>query len=113
MASRYVFRHPGEMDGLLLWDAYPPDTDDITDRQLAVAVIHRADESGDPPEHYADYLQMLPQASKYVPIIGASHINFGRFEPALRFRESPPATIPIELQHQLIADASIAFLEDL
>lgn len=113
MAARYVYRHPDAIDGLLLWDAYPPDTDDLSGRSLSVAVIHRSDESGEPPEHYAAYLRMLPAHTEYFPIVGANHINFGRFQPALRFRQAPPATIPIDQQHRLIADASIAFLESL
>ncbi len=113
MASRYVYRHPDAMDGLLLWDAYPPDADDLSDRSLSVTVIQRSDESGEPPEHYAEYLRMLPAHTEYFPIIGASHVNFGLFQPALRFRQAPPATIPIDEPHRLIADASIAFLESL
>lgn len=51
MAARYVYRHPGQIDGLLLWDAYPPETDDLSDRKLKVRVIHRSDASGQLPEH--------------------------------------------------------------
>lgn len=113
MAARYVFKHPEKIDGLLLWDAYPPDTDDISGRDIKVTVIHRSDESGRPPEHYENYLHALPAHSEFIPIVGASHINFGRFEPALRFRQSPTALIPIDEQHRLIAEASIKFLDDL
>jgi pimeloyl-ACP methyl ester carboxylesterase len=113
MAARYVFRNPQQVDGLLLWDAYPPDTDDISGRDLKVTIIHRSDASRELPGYYADYLHALPEHTEFVPIVGASHINFGRFEPALRFRQSPPATISIEEQHRLIADASIEFLDNL
>ena len=113
MAARYVYAHPGAIDGLLLWDAYPPDTDDLSDRELPVTLIHRSDESGAPPDYYSKYLPSLPGHTELNPIIGASHINFGNFDMAQRFKDMPPAQIPIDIQHQKIAEATIEFLKHL
>jgi hypothetical protein len=113
MAARYVYTHPGEIDGLLLWDAYPPETDDISSRDLAVRLVHRADASGVPPDYYNKFLPNLPSDLELAPVVGASHINFGHFRPATRFRDAPSATIPITEQHEQIAVASVNFLRKL
>ncbi|MGI9308423.1 MAG: alpha/beta hydrolase [Gammaproteobacteria bacterium] len=113
MAARYVYNHPGEMQGLLFWDAYPPETDDISNRDLAVRLIHRSDETSKPPDYYTQYFPLLPDHMDMRPIIGGSHINFGRFIPAERFRTAEPATIPIEDQHQQIVSHSVDFLGQL
>ena len=113
MAARFAYRHPRRIDGLLLWDAYPPDTDDLSTRSLSVILIHRADDTGAMPDYYEKYLPLLPRHTQYSPVVGASHINFGRFRPARRFLDAPPATIPIGVQHHQIAAASINFLRGL
>jgi hypothetical protein len=113
MAARFVYKHPDVMDGLLLWDAYPPETDDISGRELRVRLIHRSDESGEPPDYYAQYISILPSDMEYRPLPGASHINFGRFIPAERFRQDGPATLPIDQQHALIVGYTTEFLAGL
>lgn len=113
MAAQFAHEHPELIDGLLLWDAYPPDTHDLSVRPLPTILIHRADDTGAMPEYYEEYLPLLPPHAEYSPVVGASHINFGRFQPAQRFREAPPATIPIDTQHAAIAAASIDFLSNL
>ena len=101
------------MQGLLLWDAYPPETDDLSDRDIDVALIHRADPAGRMPDYYEPYMPLLPPAAQFYPIPGGSHINFGRFRPARRFEQAPAATLQIDTQHRLIADASASFLGSL
>jgi hypothetical protein len=113
MAARFVYSHPEVMDGLLFWDAYPPETDDISGRKLKVRLIHRSDESGEPPDYYAQYIPMLPDAMEYRSLAGASHINFGRFLPAERFRNAEPASMPIDQQHDLIVNYTTEFLSGL
>ena len=110
MAGHYVRKHPGQMAGLLLWDAYVDTADDLSGQALPVRQIHRLEPDGQPPAKYRETRHLLPKNAELVPLAGASHINYGRFNPARRFREAPPATIPIELQHEQIARASIEFL---
>lgn len=113
MAARFAARNPGVMDGLLLWDAYPPENDDLSGSSLEVTVVHRAGAEGAPPSDYVEAFRLLPADARLVPIPGGSHINFGRFDAALRFREAPQATIALEEQHRLTAEASIAFMAGL
>ncbi len=113
MAARFVYRHPGLVDGLLFWDAYPPETDDISGYDLAVELIHRADENGAPPDHYTRYTSLLPADMEYRPLPGAVHINFGRFIPAARFQADLPPKLDIDSQHELIVKYTIEFLASL
>lgn len=113
MAARFVYNHPDAVDGLLFWDAYPPKTDDISEREFPVRLIHRSGESGEPPDYYAQYIPLLPPDMEYRALRGANHINFGRFLPADRFRQEGPPTMDIDTQHALIVQYSVEFLEKL
>jgi hypothetical protein len=98
------------MQGLLFWDAYPPSSDDLSGYTGHVRLIHRSDESGAPPDYYAQYKPLLPAAMEYRPLPGGIHINFGRFIPAERFRKAETATLPIDEQHALIVKYTAEFL---
>jgi hypothetical protein len=113
MAARFIYKHPGTIDGLLFWDAYPPRTDDISARDIAVRLIHRSDETGEPPDYYAEYRPLLPADMEYRPMPGAIHINFGRFIPAARFQTDAPPALDIDTQHQLIIQHTVDFLATL
>lgn len=111
MAARYVARHPGKMAGLLLWDAYAGEEDDLAAQALPVRQLHRLDPDGKVPVAYRQSRRLLPKDAEIIPLAGASHINYGRFITAERFRNAPPAAIPIEVQHERVASLSIDFLE--
>jgi len=114
MAARYVFNHPGRMAGLLLWDAYPPDTDDLSGATLPVRQIHRVNEAGEAPEAYQRTRHLLPSATQFVILPGATHMNYGRFIAAERFRSMDPSiltgSMPIEEQHARVVAATLEFL---
>lgn len=109
MAARFVYRNPSLMEGLLLWDAYPAETDDLVAREIPTRLVHRSDKFGRMPSYYRQYLMLLPLRMDSVGITGASHINFGRFYLVDRFRDDK-ATIPLEEQHAAIVAASVEFL---
>ena len=113
MAARFVYAHPEMMDGLLLWDAYPPDTNDISERGLPVHVIHRSSEDEPMPEPYVEMLPFLPMHTTFSAILGANHLNYGSFIAAPRWHSAPQATIPIDVQQKLIAKASVDFLRSI
>ena len=110
MAARFAARHPGRVEGLLLWDSYPDGTDDLSRQSLPVMQLHRLEPDGQAPEKYRETRHLLPAAAELVPLAGASHLNYGRFTPSERFRKSPPATLPIDEQHTKVVAASVEFL---
>lgn len=113
MAGRFVYRHPGAVDGLLLWDAYP--ADDLSGEALPVRQLHRLDADGQAPASYRETDHLLPAQTERIALPGASHLNYGRFIAAERFRKMPggmvEATMPIEEQHARIVAATVEFLE--
>lgn len=119
MAAQYADQHPGQLDGLLLWDAYPPKEIGLADRDLPVTMIHRADEAGQLPEYYAPYLPVLPPQTQFVPIAGGTHMNFGNFNlspGAIQtwHAERPvSAAIPQAEQHRQIVKATLDFMRSL
>lgn len=115
MAARYVYTHPGKVAGLLLWDAYPPDTDDLSDAPLPIRQIHRVSDDGEAPEVYRKTRHLLPNDMQVVTLPGANHMNYGRFIAAERFKDMDPdylvGSMPIEEQHASIVEATVGFLE--
>ena len=111
-AARFVYRHPGGVQGLLLWDAYPSATDDLSKQTLAVRQIHRLESDGLAPLAYRQSNHLLPPQTDFVPLAGASHMNYGRFIPAAR-ADAAAATMPIEEQHRRVAAATVDFLSHL
>ncbi len=114
MAGQYVFRHPGRMAGLMLWDAYLDPGYNLAQATLPVRQLYRTGVDGQMSATYRDTQHFLPPQTEYVPLPGASHMNYGRFIAAERFLNSErtivEATIAIEVQHARIADASVEFL---
>jgi pimeloyl-ACP methyl ester carboxylesterase len=111
-AARFVYRHPGLVEGLLLWDAYPAPTDDLSKQTLAVRQIHRLEADGLAPLAYRQSNHLLPPQTDFTPMAGASHLDYGRFIPAGRYA-AVPATMPIEDQHRRIAASTVDFLSRL
>ncbi len=108
--ARFDQRNDDKLDGLLLFDAYPPESVDLREFAGLVGWIHRADEAGKMPEYYERYLVQMPNDVRRYPIVGGTHINFGRFIPAERFRNATPSELPIEEQFERIAAAAADFL---
>jgi pimeloyl-ACP methyl ester carboxylesterase len=111
MAARYALNHPQLLDGLLLWDSYSDK--DLTGSGLAVAMIHRSDKSLQPPESYIKYLPMLPEDTRYVPIVGGNHLNFGSFIAGRMYRDEPPAELAHDTQIERVARATINFMDSI
>jgi hypothetical protein len=114
MAARFVFRHPARMTGLLLWDAYPADTDDLSTAILPVMQILRLHADGQPPEVYLRTRDLLPESTQFVTLPGGTHMNYGRFIAAERLGKGDPSVVAgsmtVEDQHARVVAATIAFL---
>jgi pimeloyl-ACP methyl ester carboxylesterase len=115
MAARYVYTHPGKVSGLLLWDAYPPDTDDLSSATVAVRQIHRVNDAGVAPAKYQETNHLLPATTQFVTLPGGTHMNYGRFIAAERFAAMDPdilyGSLPLEEQHARIVQATVEFLD--
>jgi dienelactone hydrolase len=108
MASRYAETDRDELDGLLLYAAYP--VQDMSDRDLAVTSIFGTNDGLATPADIDERAPDLPPSTDYVPIDGGIHSFFGDY--GLQNGDGTPGTTRADAQRQ-IADASIRFLETL
>jgi hypothetical protein len=114
MAARFVYSHPDHAAGLLLWDGYPADSDDLSAAALPVRQLVRVRADGHIPEAYEKTRHLLPAATQVVTLPGGTHMNYGRFIAAERLRRAEPTVLvgsmPIDEQHARIVAATVEFL---
>jgi hypothetical protein len=58
-------------------------------------------------------LSLLPEHADFRALPGGTHINFGRFLPAPRFRSAEPPALPIDEQHAPIVGYTLDFVNEL
>ncbi|MGH2351571.1 MAG: alpha/beta hydrolase [Chloroflexota bacterium] len=110
MAARYVYRHPGAVQGLVLWAAYPASSNDLSERDLAVVAIYgTADGLSTEAEIDAAH-RLLPSTTEWVRIEGGNHAQFGWYG---RQPGDNPATISREAQQQQALAATLKLLRQL
>jgi dienelactone hydrolase len=106
MAGRYAFQHQDDLAGLIMWDAYPPDSNSLADAALPVVHVHRADSEGVAPQHFLDAKPLFPGDSVWVPVPGGAHMYFGSFDGGGYVEDRPP-TINREAQHEIVIAATL------
>ncbi len=110
MAARYAQRHPETTHGLIIWDSYPAGS--MADYANPVWLIHRSGDDGKPPDMYADGLTRFPAHTRYVPIRGGNHLNFGDFIVGPAQEDIDPTITAVEQQTR-VAEATLAALDSL
>jgi hypothetical protein len=107
-ASIYADGHSGKLDGLALWDSYPPDSADLSGSGLAVLSIYGTTDGVPNTDGFDSKRNLLPADTAYVPIEGASHAQFGDY--GLQKGDVTPSISAAE-QHNLVAAAMMAFID--
>ncbi len=108
MAVSYIDNHPGEIDGLLLWAAYPAESADISDEDVFATAISGTADGLVSFEEVREARDRLPATYEIVPIQGGNHAGFGAYGPQDGDGE---ATIDRDEQWDLIVEASTRLLE--
>lgn len=102
MGPVFAGRHPDTLDGVIIWDSYPPTTSGFVHLPKPVWHIHRARADGSPPPTFTAHRDAFPADSHWVPIRGGIHMQFGSFA-AGGYQEDWPATItPLEQRAQVV-----------
>ncbi len=107
MAARFVLDNPAIAQGLALWAAYPADTDSLAERPLAVTSISGTLDGLATPAKIEASKRLLPENTRYVPIEGGNHAQFGWYGPQ---RGDSPAAISREEQQTAIIAATAELL---
>ncbi len=88
MAARFAHRHPKMVEGLVLWGAYPPANDDLSDRALAVTAIYGTNDGLVTVEDILASRSRLPASTIWVPIEGGNHAQFAWYKDQFGDREA-------------------------
>jgi len=108
MAARFIYTHPEDVDGLVLWAAYPASTDDLSGFDLIVASIYGTMDGLATGEKIDASRPLLPPDTQWVPIEGGNHAQFGDYGAQ---SGDGVATILASEQQTLAAEATARILE--
>lgn len=112
MAAQFAHANPGAVQGVILWDSYPPAYADLSAGRLPVWNIHRARAGGQPPAKFIAQKHLFPAASRWVPIVGGNHMQFGSFIGGA-YQEEWSATISGDEQHEQVIRATLRALAEM
>lgn len=110
MAGRYAYHHQHELAGLLFWDSYPPQPNDLSASSLPIMHIHRGTLEGDPPQKFRDMRHLFPASSRWVAIPGGIHMYFGSFNGG-GYEEEWEPLISRERQLDMVVAATLDWLQ--
>lgn len=107
MAAQFTADSPGQVDGLVLWAGYPPDSTDLSGTSLSVASIYGSLDGVAPPSQILESRGRLPTTTAWIEITGGNHAQFGWYGPQ---SGDNPATITREDQQQQAIAATLRLL---
>ncbi len=107
IAARFAHGHPLEVEGLVLWAAYPDASNDLSASDLAVTSIYGTLDGLATQDKIASSRSLLPPETQWVIIEGGNHAQFGWYGPQ---SGDNPATISRETQQQQIVEATVRLL---
>ncbi len=110
MAAEYAADQPENVQGLVLYAAYPADSTDLSERDLEVLSIYGTRDGLASMEEVLASADRLPEDTVWVEIKGGNHAGFGWYGPQ---RGDFPATIPKGEQQLQILEATADFLSHL
>ncbi len=110
MAAAYVYNHPGAVQGLVLWAAYPAGNNSLADRSVQVVSISGALDGLATPEKIQASKPLLPADTTWVVIPGGIHSYFGDYghQPG-----DGQTEIAAPSQWSQVADATAALLHQI
>jgi hypothetical protein len=110
MAARFAHRNPDVVEGLVLWAAYPPSGDDLSERDLKVVSIYGTRDGLATEAEIDASRSLLPPTTRWVSIEGGNHAQFGAYGPQ---SGDHPATMDASDQQEAIVTATVALLGEL
>lgn len=110
MAANFAHSHPGAVQGLVLWAAYPAGSDDLSASGLRVASISGTLDGLATPAKIQASRALLPADTTWTAIAGGDHAQFGWYGPQ---SGDNPAEISREEQQAQTVAATQALLESI
>lgn len=112
MAAMFASRHPTLVDGVIIWDSYPPSISSLAADPRPVWLIHRATLDGAAPAAFARQRHLFPATSRWEPIRGGIHMQFGSFSGGGYVEDWPAAISPAQ-QHRQVIDLTLEALRQI
>ncbi len=110
MASSFARTHPGAIQGLALWAAYPASSDDLSNSGLHVVSIFGSQDGLATGEKIDASRPLLPVDTAWVQISGGNHAQFGWYGDQAG---DNPASISRSVQQAQAVAATLGMLESL
>ena len=107
MAAAYVYNNPVGMQGLVLWAAYPAESNDLSGSGFPVLSVIANRDGLATLDKLKAAAPFLPADTMWVEIDGGNHAQFGSYGPQNGDLE---ATITAEEQHRQIVNATLMFM---
>jgi hypothetical protein len=108
MASRFIYEADESIAGLALWASYPAESNSLAGFDIEVISLFGTLDGVSSVEKIERTIPLLPADTKYLPIEGGNHAQFGFYG----LQEGDlAATISREAQQDQIVDAMVTFLE--
>ena len=108
-AGIYAENNPDKIDGLAVWDSYPPDSADLSDNDIAVISIHGTTNGVPNTDNFDDKRNLVPADTIFAPIEGASHAQFGDYGPQ---KGDVVPVISLAEQHERVVVLMLGFLDE-
>ncbi|HVP21898.1 MAG TPA: alpha/beta hydrolase [Anaerolineaceae bacterium] len=110
MAATFAKTHPGAVQGLALWAAYPASSDDLSNSELHVVSIFGSQDVLATGEKIEASHQLLPVNTTWVQINGGNHGQFGWYGDQAG---DNPASISRSYQQAQVVTTTLGMLEGL
>jgi pimeloyl-ACP methyl ester carboxylesterase len=110
MAANFADSHPGALDGLILWAAYPAHSDDLSDQDLVVTSVYGTNDGLTSIEEISASELLLPRDTRWIAIEGGNHSQFGWYGPQ---SGDNPADISREFQQAQVVQATLEILSSI
>jgi len=110
MAARFAYKHPERVQGLVLWAAYPPGSDNLSNSTISAVSISGSRDGLATPEKIQASRTLLPSTTRWVVLEGGNHAQFGWYGP--QGGDRPSTLSHTEQQAQIVA-ATLELLRSL
>lgn len=108
MSATYVNSHPGAVDGLVFWAAFPAGGDSLAGQADLIAYsIYGTNDGLATPDKVLAAKPLLPSSARFIPIEGGNHAQFGWYGDQ---SGDNPATISRAEQQKLTVDGTVEVL---
>jgi len=103
MSAKYALSDPGQINGIILWAAYPASSDDLSASPLESTSIYGTDDGLISVQEIDDSRLLMPETTSWVMIDGGNHSQFGWYgdQPG-----DNPASISRGMQQQIIIEST-------